>query len=94
LRNKRSEQEIAFSKAQGRMLYALRNERELTRRDLAAITGVNMWTLYRIEMGDTTATAYQIDAISSALAARRESLFPGRRGMVLSIETERGRVYA
>lgn len=89
----RTEEEIAFARAQGRRLYDLRQRRGLSRPQLQLASGVNCWTLYRIEMGDSTASAFQIDALAAALNAPREQFFPTTR-MPARVIGEPRRAYA
>jgi transcriptional regulator with XRE-family HTH domain len=73
---KRTEKEIAFARTQGRKLYDIRKARKLSRRQLAKACGLNPAMIYRIEMGDTTATAFVLDAVADALGATADDLFP------------------
>lgn len=73
---KRTEKEIAFARTQGRKLYDIRKARKLSRLQLAKATGLNASMIYRIEMGDTTATAFVLDAVADALGATADDLFP------------------
>ena len=76
MKAKRTGEEVTFARRQGRSLYELRNRRRMTRAQVSRESGVNYWALYRIEMGDTTATAYQLAALSRALNTPHEYFFP------------------
>lgn len=62
---KRTRDEVAFARAQGRLLYEARQAVGLTREQLSASSDVTPQTIYRIEMGDSTARAYDLLRIAS-----------------------------
>lgn len=73
---KRTDREVTFARAQGRTIYELRNKKGISRRQLSDFTGIHYAMILRIEMGDTTASTFDLDAIADALDASREKLFP------------------
>lgn len=72
----RKKEEILFSTVQGRCIYDLRLSREMTRREMEKLTGISQQALFRIEMGQATASAYDLRQIARALGVTIEVLSP------------------
>lgn len=72
----RSEQEVRFACAQGRILYELRSQRGMTRKHLAKATGISQQAIFRYEMGDSTASSYDLAMLASSLGVKVETLCP------------------
>jgi transcriptional regulator with XRE-family HTH domain len=82
----RTDREVAFARVQGKAVYELRMKKGISRRRLADFTGINYSMIFRIEMGEATASAFDLDAIAGALDASRENLFP-RTAEVITLPT-------
>lgn len=76
MRLPRSEHEVRFAEAQGRMVYKARIEHGMTRRDLAEASGLTQQSIFRIEMGDSTASSFDLAMIARALATTVQDLTP------------------
>jgi transcriptional regulator with XRE-family HTH domain len=85
----RTPSEVAFARAQGRKLYDLRNARKMTRAQVHTASGINFWTLYRLEMGDTNATAFQLVALSRTFRVPCDYFFPDNFTQAPAIDATR-----
>ena len=91
MKTQRTEKERAFAKSQGKLIFNLRNKRGITRPQLAKFTGITQTMIFRIEMGDSTASSFVLDAIATALDVSRETLYP-RPGEVITIPSKVARL--
>lgn len=73
---KRTNGEVSFSRRQGRILHHARVAREMTREQLAERSGVHHQRIFRIEMGDSTARAYDLALMAEVLDVPLACLFP------------------
>lgn len=72
----RSQHEVRFAEAQGRLIYEIRIANGLSRRALAESSGVSCQAIFRIEMGEATASTYDIAMLARALGVKVEELCP------------------
>lgn len=94
MKPKRKAKEAEFARLQGRRIYDLRNELPMSRRELSDRTGLNQQLIYRIEMGESTANAYELDALARALDASRDQLFPSHEVIPFRAKTQERRLWA
>lgn len=68
--------EVRFARAQGRLLYEARQMQEMTRTQLAEYSGVHPQQIFRIEMGEATARAYDVARLARVLRVPLWQVFP------------------
>lgn len=73
---KRTNTEVGFARLQGRILYEARMARKMTREELAQASGIHCQRIFRIEMGDSTARAYDLAMMAEAMNVPLATLFP------------------
>lgn len=73
----RSEEEVRYARAQGRVIHARRAHLAMTRKELAWLSGLTYQSVFRIEMGDRTASAWDLERLARVLRVDVSELWPG-----------------